>query len=248
MSAAARNRQPSGVPSGGQFAVSAHPEADVSLGADGPHWVMIEREHGAPLAVGPFTSADTAEVFMNGSVQVQGLAEEDSLDVYVGSGDLAPEVGRIPVQPDDDHGPDVERITALVTDFALDPADLDDTVRDVTDQMASDMVNASDGDLEDAQDEHYGQMDVHAASVNNGGVRSQVGFLVDQLGASRAEEVIREAAGARTAGVLGTCACDRLTADFQHAWPHARACPAHSPNACPGCARMRARAEGAAPA
>lgn len=92
-----------------------------------------------------------------------------------------------------------ERLTALATELNVDPVDLDDTVRDVTDQMASDMVNGSDEDLEDAQDRHYGEMDGHASSVNNGGLRCQVEFLVEQLGVDRTEATLRGLATANAA-------------------------------------------------
>lgn len=276
MTATTQARQPGGVPVGGQFATTTRSEAVVALPAAGPHWVVVEREHGAPLAVGPFASEDAAETFMNDSSQVQGIAEEDSLDIYVGSGELHPLVGVVPAQhdgprvlatiqkqewvgdtaypvgdpfqvdvtdlieeltpesaakiADNDLGSDdlyrmamdrglteqhdgpfevqveaslreyelavaTERLTALAEELEVDPTDLDDAVRDVTDQMASDMVNASDDDdIEDAQDRYYGEMDAHASSVNNDGRAAQVAFLVEHAGEMRTEAILREIA------------------------------------------------------
>lgn len=91
---------------------------------------------------------------------------------------------------------EVERLTALAAELGVDPTDVDDAVHEVTDQIASDMVNGSDDDIEDAQDRYYGEMDAHASSINNGGVPSQVEFLVDQLGPERTEAVLRECAAA----------------------------------------------------
>lgn len=136
----------------------------------------------------------------------------------------------------------VDGLTALATKLDVDPSDLDDAVRDVTDTMASTMVNgdpdapagateptydpithtwshecpcirAEQRDPEcpwhgrhDSQDQHYGDMDVYASSVNNGGIPAQVAFLVEQVGAERTETILRESADstARSAALVRT--------------------------------------------
>jgi hypothetical protein len=103
----------------------------------------------------------------------------------------------------------VDGLTALATKLDVDPSDLDDAVRDVTDTMASTMVNGDPDDvpIEDSQDQHYGDMDVYASSVNNGGIPAQVAFLVDQIGPERTETILRESAEstARDAALVRTC-------------------------------------------
>lgn len=156
----------------------------------GKFWILVEREHGAPLAVGPFADEGQAAEFMNDSSQVQGIAEEDALDIFVTADEPGPEVIQIPAVPEKE----IDRLTDLARELGVDPDDLDDTVRDVTDQMASDMVNGSDEDFEDAQDRHYGEMDACASSVNNGGLHCQVEFLVEQLGVETTEATLRRIA------------------------------------------------------
>ena len=188
-------RQPAGVPVGGQFTTTSRTEADVALPASGPFWVLVEREHGDPLAVGPFSDAFEALEFMNDSMQIQGIAEEDALDIFVTADKLGPEVTQIPVVPEKE----IDRLTDLARELGVDPSDLDGTVRDVTDQMASNLVNGSDEAFEDAQGRHYGEMDAYASSVNNGGLPRQIALLVEHVGAERTEQIVRECMASRAA-------------------------------------------------
>lgn len=57
--------------------------------AETPTWVVIEREHGAPLALGPYPDAPAAEHAMDEAPLVQGLCEEDATDCYTAPGAAA---------------------------------------------------------------------------------------------------------------------------------------------------------------
>lgn len=90
----------------------------------------------------------------------------------------------------------VDDLTAAATALGLDPEDLDETVRDLTDSLASDAVNIDPrADIEAAQDEHYGAGDRLAAEVNNAGLGAQVTFLVTHLGPDATRAALRAAAG-----------------------------------------------------
>ncbi|MGF0118822.1 hypothetical protein ACQFYA_21215 [Promicromonospora sp. Marseille-Q5078] len=44
------------------------------------HWIIVEREHSADLAVGPYPTADAAVVALD-SLLIDGFAEEDATDI-----------------------------------------------------------------------------------------------------------------------------------------------------------------------
>jgi len=206
-------RQPAGVPTGGQFATGTRTEAAVQLAAVPPappvlltvplqEWVgdtaypvddqfrvdvtdLVSRltpEQVAALK----DDDDTADDLFLRAID-EGLTEHHNgpFSVQVEASLLEHQIAINPV----------DGLTALAVKLKVDPSDLDDAVRDVTDTMASTMVNTDPADVpvEDSQDRHYGDMDRYASSVNNGGIHAQVVFLVDQVGAERTEELLAEA-------------------------------------------------------
>jgi len=75
-------------------------------------WVVVERERGPALAVGPYATERDAVHAMENALLIDGLCEEDCTDCYTAPGDDLPtgaDIGRI--DPDDvDHtAADVER-------------------------------------------------------------------------------------------------------------------------------------------
>ena len=47
-----------------------------------PAWILVEREHGVPVLVGHYPGEHAAELALD-SLLIDGLAEEDAVDVYV---------------------------------------------------------------------------------------------------------------------------------------------------------------------
>ena len=88
-------------------------------------------------------------------------------------------------------------LTALAEKLELTSEDLAERVRDITDQIASDLVNAdtSRRSTADVFDERHSELDQVASSVNNSGVPAQVAFLVEHLGAQEARSQIEEDGG-----------------------------------------------------
>lgn len=218
MSVTVQPRQPAGAPTGGQFATSTRTEADVALAATGqvthepasPRVIATVRlqewENDQAFEVGDPLEIDVTDI-VAGLTPQQRTALKDGSD---GSDLLYEEAARRGLCPDHagpfevhveaslrryDEAVATKRLTSLATELSVDPVDLDDAVRDVTDQMASGLVNESGGDIEDAQDQHYGEMDAYAAGINNGGLHSQVSFLVEQLGPERTEAILQQTAG-----------------------------------------------------
>ncbi len=80
----------------------------------------------------------------------------------------------------------LERLVALAERLGLQPEHLDDLVHDLADEQATASVNAGEGVatgdfLEDA-DAVHDLLSQDASAINNGGLRSQIAFMVDQAG------------------------------------------------------------------
>lgn len=86
-----RSRQPKGITIGGEFATEAKAESGVTLGAPstastGAHYVYIERQYSPDLALGPYPTAEAAQLACNESMLVTGYVEEDSLECWADDG------------------------------------------------------------------------------------------------------------------------------------------------------------------
>lgn len=46
-------------------------------------WVLIEREHGIPVQIGPYPSHWAATIALQDSLLVDGFCEEDAIDAVV---------------------------------------------------------------------------------------------------------------------------------------------------------------------
>lgn len=98
----------------------------------------------------------------------------------------------------------LDELTTFASAHGLEAVDLDDSVRDVTDSLASSRVNAdvTFDDICDAQDHLYGLGDELAASVNNGGVVEQIRFLLEHLGAADARKELTRIADTAAGNVV----------------------------------------------
>ncbi|MFJ7489709.1 hypothetical protein ACIQZB_00360 [Streptomyces sp. NPDC097727] len=99
------------------------------------------------------------------------------------------------LSPEDDEAAD--RVIVLAESLGVDPVDLYGWVHDAAARYASDECNSSD----DAAygDAAYDEAGRQAADLNNSGLRIQIRYLVAQYGATKTEDVIRDAAGVETA-------------------------------------------------
>ncbi|MFF9786345.1 hypothetical protein [Streptomyces nigrescens] len=90
---------------------------------------------------------------------------------------------------------DAGRLLELAEDLEVDPTDLFDAVHEAASHYASRACNDSGAvDDDEAADELYDEAGRQAADLNNGGLPSQVRYLVAHYGAERTEEFLREAA------------------------------------------------------
>ncbi|OEV13796.1 hypothetical protein [Streptomyces nanshensis] len=97
----------------------------------------------------------------------------------------------LPLTPQDER--ETTRLLALAESIPVDPADLDEDVHDAAARYASDECNDSAAvDNDEAADECYDEAGHQAAKINNGGLSSQVPYLVAQYGATRTEKIIRD--------------------------------------------------------
>ena len=55
----------------------------VKVALNDPWWIVIERDRGNDVAVGPFPTEAMATVSMEDSLLIQGLVEEDCLDCWI---------------------------------------------------------------------------------------------------------------------------------------------------------------------
>ena len=79
----------------------------VEVALNDPWWIVIERDSGSDLAVGPFPTEAMAAVSMDDSLLIQGLVEEDCLDCWTTNKllpDNDPSIERVIIDLDDpDH-------------------------------------------------------------------------------------------------------------------------------------------------
>lgn len=64
-------------------------------------WVVIEREHGPDLAVGPYTDEAAATLALEESPLIDGFCEEDALDAYATDDAPADDIERVVIDPKD---------------------------------------------------------------------------------------------------------------------------------------------------
>jgi hypothetical protein len=100
-----------------------------------------------------------------------------------------------------DEARDADRLVTLAQSLGVDGIDLFEAVHDAASRYASDECNNTGAvDDDDAADEVYDEAGHGAAEINNGGLDSQVPYLVSQYGAAEAEEVIRESSSGSPGG------------------------------------------------
>ncbi|SEM77577.1 hypothetical protein [Streptacidiphilus jiangxiensis] len=108
--------------------------------------------------------------------------------------DIALDIGRDdPLSPADQA--DADRLVALAEELGLEETDLDEAVHDAASHYASDSSNdqgAADLPLGEALHEVAG---LRAAEINNGGLDSQIHYLVGQYGTKETEAMIRSVVG-----------------------------------------------------
>ena len=79
----------------------------VKAALNDPWWIVIERDRGRDVAVGPFLTEAMATVSMDDSLLIQGLVEEDCLDCWTTNKllpDNDPSIERVIIDLDDpDH-------------------------------------------------------------------------------------------------------------------------------------------------
>nr|BEK71365.1 hypothetical protein KPHV_85920 [Kitasatospora purpeofusca] len=86
-----------------------------------------------------------------------------------------------------------ERLLALAHELQVEAVDLDEAVHDAAASYGSTARQSVEDENDPLIDGIYDEAGRQAAEVNNGGLPSQVHYLVIQYGTDRAEEIIRTA-------------------------------------------------------
>ena len=98
----------------------------------------------------------------------------------------------VPLSPQDAEVAD--GLLALAESLGVDPIDLDEAVHEAAARYASDECNSTGAvDDDEAAHEVYEDAGRQGADINNGGLGSQVPYLVAQYGGDQAEQLIRQA-------------------------------------------------------
>jgi hypothetical protein len=77
----------------------------------------------------------------------------------------------------------------LAESLGLDPSHLDREVHDLAQEAQLDELNTI--EEEDEQEHHISAVGAYGSNVNNGGLGSQIEFLIDLVGVAETEKIIR---------------------------------------------------------
>jgi hypothetical protein len=91
----------------------------------------------------------------------------------------------------------VRELVTMLETAGIEPGDIDEDVHACCDMTASRWVNNryTDLPLPAAQDKAYAETGTIGSDVNNGGLTAQVAFLIAEVGAANARELLTETAG-----------------------------------------------------
>lgn len=86
----------------------------------------------------------------------------------------------------------IDKLVKLAERLGLQPVDLDELVHDLAQELGLDRLNA----LEDPadQDGHISEQESTASAINNGGLDSQIEFLMEHNGQEVVEQLIHTTA------------------------------------------------------
>jgi hypothetical protein len=93
------------------------------------------------------------------------------------------------------RGGAAERLMALAEGLGLEPADLDDAVHDLAQEVGLGELNGL-GNAQD-QEEHIAAQEASASHTNNGGLDAQVAFLLEHNGHDGTRRLLEQAAAGK---------------------------------------------------